>query len=71
MADDIYYPELADGVRYFKEAGGRESMCELVEEYAKKYAADRDAKIEDLEAKNENLEAENLRLREELEKLKR
>ncbi len=76
-AKDMYYPELAEGVRYFKEAGGRESMCELVEQYAKKYAADKDAKIEDLEAKNEDLEAknedleaENLRLREELAKLK-
>ncbi len=84
-ADDMYYTELADGVRYFKEEGGRDSMCELVEQYAKKYAADKDAKIEDLEAKNEDLEAkneeleaekekveaENQRLREELAKLKK
>ncbi len=74
-AKDMYYPELAEGVRYFKEEKGRESMCELVEryaeKYAKKYAADKDAKIEDLEAKNEDLEAENQRLKEELAKLKK
>ena len=30
----MYYPELAKGVRYFKEEGGRERMCEAVEKYA-------------------------------------
>lgn len=36
---DIYYPELAKGVRHFKEEeGGRRSMCEAVEKYAKSYA---------------------------------
>ncbi len=31
---DMYYPELAKGVRHFKEEGGRERMCEAVEKYA-------------------------------------
>jgi hypothetical protein len=35
---DIYYPELAKGVKHFKEEGGRKIMCEAVEEYAKSYA---------------------------------
>lgn len=35
---DMYYPELAKGVRHFKEEGGREKMCEAVENYAKSYA---------------------------------
>lgn len=35
---DMYYPELAKGVRHFKEEGGREKMCEAVEKYAKDYA---------------------------------
>ena len=34
----MYYPELAKGVRHFKEEGGRERMCEAVEKYAKDYA---------------------------------
>ena len=33
-AKDMYYPELAKGVRHFKEEGGRERMCEAVEKYA-------------------------------------
>jgi hypothetical protein len=37
-AKDIYYPELAEGVRHFKEEGGRKIMCEAVEKYAEKYA---------------------------------
>ncbi len=37
-AKDIYYPELAKGVRHFKEEGGRKRMCEAVEKYAKDYA---------------------------------
>ena len=37
-ARDMYYPELAKGVRHFKEEGGREKMCEAVEKYAKDYA---------------------------------
>lgn len=35
---DMYYPELAKGVKHFKEEGGRRRMCEAVEEYAKEYA---------------------------------
>lgn len=35
---DMYYPELAKGVRHFKEEGGRRIMCEAVERYAKSYA---------------------------------
>lgn len=35
---DMYYPELARGVRHFKEEGGRGKMCEAVESYAKSYA---------------------------------
>ena len=31
---DMYYPELAKGVRHFKEEGGRKKMCEAVESYA-------------------------------------
>ncbi len=33
----MYYPELAKGVRHFKEEG-RRIMCEAVERYAKSYA---------------------------------
>ena len=35
---DMYYPELAKGIKHFKEEGGREKMCEAVEKYAKEYA---------------------------------
>lgn len=35
---DIYYPDLAEGVKHFKEEGGRRIMCEAVERYAKSYA---------------------------------
>ena len=35
---DIYYPELAEGVKHFKEEGGRKIMCEAVEKYAQSYA---------------------------------
>ncbi len=37
-AKEMHYSELAEGVRYFKEEEGRESMCEAVERYAEKYA---------------------------------
>ena len=37
-AKDMYYPELAKGVKHFKEEVGRERMCEAVEKYAKDYA---------------------------------
>ena len=33
-AKDMYYPELAKGVKHFKEEGGWERMCEAVEKYA-------------------------------------
>jgi hypothetical protein len=32
-ANDMYYPELSDGVRQFKEEGGSGSMCELIEKF--------------------------------------
>ena len=35
---DMYYPELAKGVRHFKEEGGRKKMCEAVEKYAEQKA---------------------------------
>ena len=35
---DMYYPELAKGMRHFKEEGGRRVMSEIVERYAEKYA---------------------------------
>jgi len=34
----MYYSELAEGVKHFKEEGGRGIMCEAVEKYAKSYA---------------------------------
>ena len=37
-AKDMYYPELAKGVKHFKEEGGRERMCEAVEKYADRRA---------------------------------
>ena len=37
-AKDMYYPELAEGVKHFKEEGGHGRMCEAVEKYAKEYA---------------------------------
>lgn len=42
--EDMYYSELADGVRHFKEEGGRELMCQAVEEYAARVAAEAAAK---------------------------
>jgi len=35
---DMHYKELADGVKHFKEEGGRKMVCEAVEEYAEKKA---------------------------------
>ena len=35
---DMYHKELADGVRHFKEEGGRKLVCEAVEKYAEKKA---------------------------------
>ena len=37
-AKDMYYTELASGVKHFKEEEGRELMCQAVEEYARKKA---------------------------------
>ena len=38
---DIYYPELAKGVKHFKEEeGGRKNMCEAVEKYAERKRID-------------------------------
>ena len=34
----MHYKELADGVRHFKEEGGRKLVCEAVEKYAEKKA---------------------------------
>ena len=39
---DIYYQELAEGVKHFKEeAGGRKLMCEAVEKYADRKILDK------------------------------
>lgn len=35
---DMYYPELAAGMKHFKEEGGRKKMCEAVEKYAEEKA---------------------------------
>lgn len=35
---DMHYKELADGVKHFKEEGGRNMVCDAVEEYAKRKA---------------------------------
>ena len=37
-AKNMFYKELADGVKHFKEEGGRGVMCEAVEKYARKKA---------------------------------
>jgi flagellar biosynthesis GTPase FlhF len=47
-ADDMYYSQLADGVRYYKEKeGGREKVCEAVERYAEKKAEERARTVEE------------------------
>jgi hypothetical protein len=65
-SDDIYYRELADGVRHFKESeGGREIMCDAVEEYAEARAnvareeekKKAEARVERAEARVEKAEA--------------
>ena len=49
---DMYYPELAKGVKHFKEEeGGRKAMCEAVERYAEKRAAVRVEEERNLMAK--------------------
>lgn len=43
---DIYYPELAEGVKHFKEEeGGRKVMCEAVEKYADKKMLDKQVEM--------------------------
>lgn len=43
---DMYYPELAEGVRHFKEEeGGRKVMCESVEKYGDRRALDKQIEI--------------------------
>ncbi len=37
-AKDMYYPELAKGVKHFKEEGGRKRRCEAVEKYGDRRA---------------------------------
>lgn len=40
-SDEMYYNELANGVRHFKETeGGRKIMCQAVEEYVEKKRLD-------------------------------
>jgi hypothetical protein len=54
-ADDMYYSQLADGVRYYKEKeGGREKVCEAVERYAEKKAEER---VREAETKAEEKQA--------------
>ena len=48
-SQDMVYPQLADGVRYYKETeGGRETMCKIVEEI-KNEAAEKAAHMKQLE----------------------
>ena len=43
---DMYYPELAKGVRHFKEEeGGRKVMCEAIEKYADRKALDKQIEL--------------------------
>lgn len=44
-AKDMYYPELAKGVRHFKEEGGRKIMCEAVERYAERRELDKQTEM--------------------------
>ena len=44
-AKDMYYPELARGVRHFKEEGGRKKMCEAVEKYADRKMLDKQIEL--------------------------
>jgi hypothetical protein len=41
---DMYYAELADGVKHFKEEGGNGNMCELVENFVQE--REKESKIE-------------------------
>ncbi len=42
---DMYYPELAKGVKHFKEEGGRKRMCEAVEKYADRKMLDKQIEL--------------------------
>ena len=42
---DMYYSELAKGVRHFKEEGGRKIMCEEVEKYGDRRALDKQIEL--------------------------
>lgn len=51
--EKIHYDALAQGVKHFKETeGGREKMCEAVEEYAKEYAKEYAAKEKAVSVRN-------------------
>ena len=51
--EKIHYDALAQGVKHFKETeGGREQMCEAVEEYAKEYAKEYAAKEKAVSVRN-------------------
>ena len=54
---DMHYPELAEGVKHFKEEGGRELMCEAVEAYAAKKAEEAAKKAAEEAAKKAAEEA--------------
>lgn len=54
-AKDMHYPELAEGVKHFKEKGGREKMCEAVEKYAKEYAEEYAKEYAEQKAENVRL----------------
>lgn len=59
--DEMYFKELADAVRYYKHGGGREKMCQLVEDYAVYKAREANERAD---AANERAEAER-KMREE------
>jgi len=57
-SSDMFYPVLADGVKYFKETkGGREIMCKAFEDLAEKWAAEQaeETRLETLFATVKNL----------------
>lgn len=53
---DMYYPELAKGMKHFKEEGGRKKMCEAVEKYAKEYAEEYAKEYADRQMLNKQIE---------------
>jgi hypothetical protein len=58
-ADDMYYSQFADGVRYYKESeGGKEKMCEKVERYAEKKAEERARTVKEYAEKKAEERAE-------------